>query len=218
MSRVRVSPLSGVAAVVLIAAGFGAAGSTPTDDATMSEIVAFYTAHDGAQVASGVLLSLGALFFLLFLAALLSALWHSGAALLWLLVCFGGGLLFVVGITIAAGLAVFIGNLAGELDPAALQALHEANLLVVFPWTVGASAFLLGASAAVLRSDSLPPWLGWMALVLGVVAAIPSHVLGGALYHVGVVSIAGLGIWTVIVSVLLALRRETMIAQPASTA
>jgi hypothetical protein len=212
MNGARLIPLSGVAAVVLISAGFIAAGSTPSDDAPMSEIVAFYTAHDGAQVASGVLLGLGALFFLLFCAALMNALWESGAARLWLVPCFGGGLLFVVGITIAAGLAVFIGNLADALDPAALQALHEANLLVVFPWTVGASAFLLGASAAVLRSDPLPPWLGWMALVLGVVAAIPSHVLGGALYHIGVVSIAGLGIWTVIVSVLLARRRETLVA------
>ena len=178
----------------------------------MSQIVAFYTAHDAAQVASGVLLSLGALFFLVFCAALASALWRSSAARLWLVVCFGGGLLFVVGITIAAGLAVFIGNLADRLDPAALQALHVANLLVVFPWTVGASAFLLGAAAAVLRSEPLPAWLGWMALVLGIVAAVPSHVLGGALYHIGVVPIAGLGIWTVVVSVLLARRGETLTA------
>ena len=208
----RLTPLSGVGAVILIAAGFAAAGSTPSDDAPVSEIVAFYTAHDAAQVASGVLLSLGALFFLVFCAALVSALWRSSAARLWLVVCFVGGLLFVVGITIAAGLAVFIGNLAEGLDPAALQALHEANLLVVFPWTVGASAFLLGASVAVLRSDPLPAWLGWMALVLGIVAALPSHVLGGALYHIGIVSIAGLGIWTVVVSVLLAPRGETQLA------
>jgi len=159
-----------------------------------------------------VLLSLGALFFLVFCAALASALWRSSAARLWLVVCFGGGLLFVVGITIAAGLAVFIGNLADRLDPAALQALHVANLLVVFPWTVGASAFLLGAAAAVLRSEPLPAWLGWMALVLGIVAAVPSHVLGGAFYHIGVVPIAGLGIWTVVVSVLLARRGETLTA------
>lgn len=198
--------------MILIAAGFFAAGSTPSDDAPVSQIVAFYTAHDAAQVASGVLLSLGALFFLVFCAALASALWRSSAARLWLVVCFGGGLLFVVGITIAAGLAVFIGNLADGLDPAALQALHVASLLVVFPWTVGASAFLLGAAAAVLRSEPLPAWLGWMALVLGIVAAVPSHVLGGALYHIGVVPIAGLGIWTVVVSVLLARRGETLTA------
>ena len=212
MNGERLIPLTGVVAVLLIAAGLGAAGSTPSDDASVSEIAAFYTAHDTAQVASGVLLSLGALFFLVFCAALVSALWRTAAARLWLVVCFGGGLLFIVGITIAAGLAVFIGNLADRLDPAALQALHEANLLVIFPWTVGASAFLLGASAAVLRSGSLPAWLGWMALVLGIVAAIPSHVLGGALYHIGIVPITGLGIWTAVVSVLLARRGETLLA------
>jgi hypothetical protein len=211
MNTARVTPLSGVVSVVLIAAGFVAAGSTPSDDAPVGEIVAFYTNNDGAQVTSGVLLSLGALFFLFFCSALVGALWH-GVARLWLLACLGGGLVFVVGITIAAGLAVFIGNLAAELDPAALQALHEANLLVVFLWTIGVSAFLIGAAAAVLRSDPLPRWLGWLALVLGIVAAVPSHVLGGALYHIGILPIAGLGVWTVVVSVLLARRRETPIA------
>jgi hypothetical protein len=34
------------------------------------------------------------------------------------------------------------------------------------------------------------------------VAAIPSHVLGGALDHIGVLPVAGLALWTLVVSVL----------------
>jgi hypothetical protein len=77
MNEARLTPLSGVVAVIRMAAGFFAAGSTPSDDAPVSKIVAFYTTHDAAQVASGVLLSLGALLFLAFCAALVSALWRS---------------------------------------------------------------------------------------------------------------------------------------------
>ena len=210
MNVTRWIPLSGVAAVILIAAGFAAAGSTPSEDAPVSKLVAFYTTHDTGQVASGVLLSVGALLFLIFCAAFVSAVRRTDVgAQVWSSVCFGGGVLFVVAVTIAAGLAVFIGNVAGDLDPAALQALHEANLVVVFPWTVGASAFLLGAGAGVLQSEEvLPRWLGWMAVVLGVIAAIPNHVLGGLLDHIGVIPVAGLGVWTLVVSVLLARRNE----------
>jgi hypothetical protein len=145
--------------------------------------------------------------------AFVGALHRTGVDLrVWLTLCFGGGVLFVVGLTIAAGLSVFIGGVAGDLDLPALQALHEASLVVVYAWTVGASAFLLGAGAGVLQSEPLPRWLGWMAVVLGVVAAIPNHVLGGAFDHIGVIPVAGLGVWTLVVSVLLARRNEPDIA------
>jgi xanthine/uracil permease len=47
-------------------------------------------------------------------------------------------------------------------------------------------------------------WLGWFAVVVALVAAIPSHVLGGTLDHIGFVAFAALGHWTLVVSVLLA--------------
>ena len=208
MNVTRWIPLSGAGAVILIAAGAVAAGSTPSEDAPVSKLVSFYTTHDTGQVASGVLLGLGALLFLIFSAAFVSALRRTDVDVLWLAMCFGGGMLFVVGMTISAGLAVFIGNTAGDLDPPALQALHVASLVVIFPWTVGASAFLLGAGVGVLQSEALPRWLGWSAVVLAVLAAIPNHVLGGVLDHIGVIPVAGLGVWTLVVSVLLTRRSE----------
>ena len=48
MNVTRWIPLSG-AAVILIGAGFGAAGSTPSEDAPVSKFVAFYSAHDTGQ-------------------------------------------------------------------------------------------------------------------------------------------------------------------------
>src|SRR4249920_1709245 len=96
MNATRWIPLSGALAVILIAAGFVAAGSTPSEDAAVSKLVAFYTTHDTGQVASGVLLSLGALLFLIFCAAFVSALRRPDVDLrVWLALCFGGGVLFV---------------------------------------------------------------------------------------------------------------------------
>jgi hypothetical protein len=198
----RAAHLSGIPAVVSIVASAIAAGNTPKPDAPVDKLVSFYTEHDTAQVASGVLLSLGAIFFLIFSAALVDSLRRAeGDSRTASALCFGGGVLFAGGFALAAGLGVFIGDVAGDLDPSALQALHEASLVVVFPWTVGACAFLLGAGTAVLQTGVLATWLGWLAIVLGVVAAIPSHVLGGVLDHIGVLPVAGLGVWTIIVSV-----------------
>ena len=199
----RTAPLAGIPAVMLIVAGAIAAGDTPKPDAPVDELVSFYTEHDTGQVASGVLLSLGAIFFLVFSAALIDSIRRAGAnSRTASALCLGGGVLFAGGLALAAGLGVFIGDVARDLDPSALQALHELSLVVVFPWTVGACAFLLGAGTAVPQTRVLARWLGWLAVVLGVVAAIPSHVLGGALDHIGVLPVAGLALWTLVVSVL----------------
>lgn len=200
----RFVPLSGVAAVILIVVGSAAAGNTPKPDAPVAKLVSFYTAHDRGQVTSGVLLALGAIFFLVFSAAVVEAFRtaevdaHVASTL-----AFSGALVFAAGLSIAAGLAVFIGDVASHAQPSALEALHVASLTVIFPWAVGACAFLLGVGAATLQTRLFPSWLGWAAIALAAIAAVPSHVLGGLLDHVGVIPIAVLGIWMLIVSVLL---------------
>ena len=73
-----------------------------------------------------------------------------------------------------------------------------------FSVTIGAAAFLLGAGVAILRGAPLPQWVGWMAVLIGIVAAVPSHVLGGALDHIGFAGFLGLAAWSVVVSVFLA--------------
>ena len=56
----------------------------------------------------------------------------------------------------------------------------------------------------------LPRRLGWLARLFALIGAIPSHVLGGALDHVGLVAFAGLGVWTLMAGILLSLNtRQT---------
>jgi hypothetical protein len=202
----RLLPLSGVAAVVLIVASFGFAGSVPKQDAPTSEVVSFYVDHDTGQIASASILSLGALLFLVFLAALSGTFrGHGRSGVPWVL-CLGGGIVLVVGLTIFAGLAIALGDIAGDIDPSALQALHVLDQEMFFTVTIGASGFLLGAGSAVLQGAPLPRWLGSVAIVFAVVAAIPSHILGGVLDHIGFGGFLGLAAWSAVVSILLAVR------------
>lgn len=208
MGAKRLVPLSGVVAVVLIFAGFVTAGNAPKGTSSIAKVVAFYSKHSAAQTTSGVLLSLGALLFLVFSAAFAARIRSAhGAATLCLL---GAGVL-VVGLTTYAGLSIAMADVVGHVDGSALQALNVLadDAVFVFLITVGASAFLLGAAAAVFGTAVLPRWLGWWAVIFAVAGAIPSHVLGGTLDHIGLLAFAGLGGWALIVGVILATRAAT---------
>ncbi len=212
MGAKRFVPLSGVLAVVLIFAGEAAAGSAPNGMASVAKIVSYYGKHTAAQTASGVLISLGALLFLIFSATFAGRIARTqneppGASALCLL---GAGVL-VVGLTIYAGLSIALADVVGHVDGSALQALNVMadDAVFVFLITVGTCAFLLGAAAAALTTVLLPRWLGWFAVVFAIVAAIPSHVLGGTLDHIGLIAFAGLGVWTLIVGVMLSGRADS---------
>jgi Domain of unknown function (DUF4386) len=202
----RLAPLSGVAAAALIVGSQAAAGTPPGSDAPASEVVSYYVEHDTGQIAAAALLSLGALLVLVFAATLVTVLRRGAAASGPVVLLLSGAVVLVAGLTIFAGLSLMLGNLAGQVDDSTLRSIHVVSQELFFPVTVGASAFFLGAGFAALRTGVLPRWLGWAALVLGVVSAIPSHVLGGFLDHIGYVGFIGLCGWMLVAGVLLAVR------------
>jgi hypothetical protein len=197
MNAKRLVPLSGVVAVGCIVGAFAVGGETPDVDASLQDVVSFYTDHDSDQQFAGLLLALGSLFFLFFSTNVAGLLRRAqgetgGSSAL----SFGGGVMFSVGVAIFAGIAFTLGDAANDIEPAALQALHVLGEDMFFPLAVGAAAFLLGSGIAIVKTATLPKWLGWVAIVLGVVAATPA----------GFFAFMGLGIWTLIVSVMLSLR------------
>jgi uncharacterized protein DUF4386 len=199
MSANRLVPLTGVLAVVLIVVAVVVGGETPDTDASVQKVVSFYTENDSDQVASGILVAFGTFFFLCFATVLRKALRRleveaAGASAL----SFAGAIVLAVGLLIFAGLSVALGEAPEKLDPSALQALHVLNNDLFFPAAVGAMAFLIGTGIAVVRTGALPRWLGWVAIVAGVLSATP----------IFFVSIFALALWILIVSVLLSLGAE----------
>jgi hypothetical protein len=76
----------------------------------------------------------------------------------------------------------------------AVQAINAIVWDYYIPFIVGVSVFLLAAGISIVRHGALPTWLGWVAVVLGVIAATPFGffaLLAGALWIL-VVSILGL--------------------------
>src|SRR6476659_9142184 len=197
MTGKQLLPLSGVASVVLIVASFIVVGEPPDLNAPADEVVSFYAENDSSLQWGAALLALGAFFFMLFATTIASLLRRDPArGAVAAHFSFAGGIVFAVGATIFAGLAFTAGDAVDDVGPATLQTLHVLEMDMFFTIAVGTAAFLLGAGVGALKSGVLPSWLAWVAIVIGVIAITP----------LGFFGFLALGIWTLIVSVMLAMQ------------
>lgn len=197
MSAKQLLPMSGVVSVLLIIVSFIVGGETPEADASLREVVSYYGDHDTNLQLAGALLGLGAFFFILFtatIAALLRGVQGEGRPSA--TVSLAGGIVFAVGLTIFAGLTFTAADVVDNIAPTGVQALNALSSDMFFPVAVGGGAFLLGTGIGLLKTDALPTWLSWAAIVIGVVAITP----------IGFFGFLALGIWTLIASVLLSMR------------
>jgi len=87
------------------------------------------------------------------------------------------------------------------ISPTAEQALNVVTGdLFLYPLEVGVFLFLVGVGIAIVCSDVLPRWLGWVAIVLAVASAI--SVIGPVFFFGGLVTLA----WFAVVSIWLFIR------------
>jgi hypothetical protein len=188
------APLTGIVAVVLVILAFVIGGETPDFDATGKEVLNFYADNEGSQFAASILLAYGALFLIFFAGALRSVLRRSEPGTGGLsAVSFGGGVLMALGMLVFAGLGFTLADGHDKFEPATAQTLNALNGDFFLPLAVGTSALMLGAGIAILRGGALPRWLGWAAVVIGVLAVTP----------VGFFAFLASGLWIIVASVLL---------------
>jgi hypothetical protein len=188
------APLLGIVSIALFIAAFSVGGESPDADATAQKVVSFYTDHDSDQIIGAILLGYASLFLLFFASVLRTRLraTEQGSGGLSAL-SFGGAVLMALGFLIFGGLAFTLADVSDKLDPSAAQAINALNGDLFLPLSVGAAAFNLANGIAIVRGGLLPGWLGWAAIVIGVVAVTP----------IGFFAILVTGIWILIASVLL---------------
>jgi hypothetical protein len=81
-----------------------------------------------------------------------------------------------------------------HLGPEVAQTLNFLDNELFLPVLAGAFVFGISSGLAILRGVALPKWLGWVAIVLGVIALIPPT---------GFFALLGFVIWTVVASILM---------------
>jgi hypothetical protein len=196
MSAKQLLPLSGIASVALIFVAFAIVGEPP-DLGSDEEIRSFYTDKQDDLTLGAALLALGSFFFLVFSTAVVNLIRGvRGASSSSANLTLAGGIVFAVGVTIFAGIAFSAAEAAGDVGIESLRTFQALEMNLFFPLAVGVAAFLFGAGFGTVKTAALPAWLSWAAMALGVLAITP----------VGFFAFLGLGIWTLIVSVILALR------------
>jgi hypothetical protein len=197
----RAAALTGIAFTVLAAIGAVLQGSSPGDNASSQAVIAFYLKNSGRSRASEVFLAFA------FVALVCFAGWlrvqfrrqtgHDGLTT----TALAGAALLAAGQTIGAGLGWTLSAAPGQLAPAAAQALNAAANDLVLTSAAGWFIFSVVIGIAIIRGRTLPAWLGWVSVVIGVVVVTPAEFA----------AFFAFAVWTVIVSVL-TWRRSAVIA------
>jgi hypothetical protein len=115
---------------------------------------------------------------------------------------FGGAVLVAVGGSIFASVTIALSDVPGKLGPGAAQALNALSNDFFVPLIAGTCVFMIANGLATLRGRTLLAWLGWIGILIGIVAITP----------VGFFGFLGLMGWTLLVSVLLVVRRRRDLA------
>jgi hypothetical protein len=201
--------LTGLAFVVLAIVSAIVMGEPPDPkDDSVQKIVSYYNDNDSEiWIASGMqaVAAVALVFYGGYLRRLLQIAEGPGHML---------SSVVLAGVTIvavAAGLDATI-NIAlveevDDIDPAAVQALSAFWSNDFIPIVIGSSVFMLAAGLSIVRHGALPKWLGWVAILFGIVAMTPA----------GFIGFLGAGLWIGVTSIMLALR-ERSAAGPAAPA
>jgi hypothetical protein len=205
----RFAPLTGIVAVVLFVVAAVISGETPSSDDSTREVVEFWTDEEDSQIWSSVIAAWGTVFLVWFggsvRAALRGAEVQPGRISA---VAFAGFIMMAVGILAFCGIAFAAAETAGDVPPEVTQTFSVLNSDFFFILAGGTALTLLASGIAIVRFGGLPRWVGYVGLVLGIVALTP----------VGFFAFLASGIWFIIVSILLFLAQGEPVERSAPAA
>ena len=190
-------PLTGVVFIVVVIVAFALGGEPPEAKEGGQKIIDHYSDNkDSIQISSALATLAGALliFFFGYLRKVLRA--AEGEHGMLSLVAFIGAAIVATGIAIDSTIAFALADAADDIEPAAAQAVETIWDNDFLPLALGSTVMLLATGFSVVRHGALPKWLGWIAIVLGVVSLTPA----------GFVGFLGAGVWILIASVMLSMR------------
>jgi hypothetical protein len=205
----RLAPLTAIPFGVLVVIAILISNTTtPDSKASGATVISYYQAHGSDSKTAEFLFIFAFIFFLFFAGSLRAHLRRTPAAEALSALVLAGATLLVVGIGIFSGLDLALSDQPSRLTPAAAQALNLLNNDMFLLVLAGGCVFGLSAGLAILRGAALPKWLGWLAIVIGIVSATPASFF----------AFLAAMVWSLIVGILLYVRGGAVTAAPAPSA
>jgi hypothetical protein len=198
-------PLTGVAFVVVGIVAFTISGEPPDAKDDVQSIVDHYVDNkDSVQIGSVLASLAGALliFFFGYMRKVLRAAEGPGGMLS--LVSFVGAAIVATGIAIDATISFALAEAADDIEPAGVQALQALWDNDFLPIALGTVVLLFATGISIVSHGALPKWLGWIAIVLGVLGPTP----------IGFVAFLGSAVWILLASIVLTMRARSAQSQP----
>jgi hypothetical protein len=203
----RLAPLTGIPFAILLIVTFNLADS-PGLHSTGTHVIQYYNDHKNRNIIGDLCGALGVVFFLFFITSLRSYFKDKGGGADGLsMAALVGGIFIGVGGAIFTSLDIALIDARHDISPQAVQALNVLNNDLFFPFEIGLVVFSLSIGLAIIASGALPKWLGWVMVVIGVVALSP----------VGFFGFFAVLIWSLIVSIAIYRRTGPTAAAPATT-
>ena len=193
-------PLLGILFVALAVISFAIAGEPVAADKGAQKVVDHYVDNKDSIIGGAAMQGLAAAVFLYFVGYLSKVLRRAaGADSILPTLALVGATIMATGIAIDATISFSLAEAADDLAPAGAQALQALWDNDFMPMAVGLQVFLLSTGIAVVKTGALPKWLGWIAILLAILAVTP----------VGFAAFVGGAVWIMIVSVVLTMKART---------
>lgn len=182
--------LAGPAFTVLAIAAAVLNSGAPGETESAAKVIEHYKDHEAGVVISTFVWGPAAAMLLVFVSRLRAGIDDRARAARSLVVA--GGTLAAAGIVIGASVGLANMVAADEGFEEVSQTLNVLNSALWIPLVIGLAVMLLGAGLSVLRTGILPSWLGWVAVVVGVLSLLGPGGFVGYLVAPLWVGVAGL--------------------------
>jgi hypothetical protein len=200
VNRNLIAPLTGVAFIVVAIISIVLSGEPKEASKPAQEIVDHYLDNEDAIKIGAALQGVASTFLIFFGAYLRKVLAAASPQSMLPSVVLVGTAVMGVGLAIDGTLSFAMAEIANDVgnnvEPTTVQTLQALWDNDFIPISLGATVFLFSAGLAIVQTGVVPKWLGWVAMLLGVLGSTP----------VGFVAFLGGALWILIVSVLLTIQ------------
>jgi hypothetical protein len=194
----KLAPLTGVLFALLTVGAIVTNGeSSPEASARALKVVVYYSKHRSEVQTSAILFALAFLVLVLFAGVLRSYLRRTAAAEGLGSLVLAGAVLMAAGALVGSGVEFGLAHNIHSLSLEEARTLNFVSDELFLPVLAGGFVFGVCAGIAILRGAALPTWLGWVAIVIGIVTIVPPA---------SMVALLAFVVWTLVVSILMYLR------------